>query len=362
MPRATVAIEDRRFYHHGGIDPVGILRAFVADVSAGHIVQGGSTITQELVRNLYLSREKTLQRKVVEACLAVKLSRAWSKDRILAAYLNDVYYGNHAYGIEAAAETYFSVPASRLTLAQAALLAGLPQAPSYDDPLHNPTAALARRDEVLHALRRSGDISGAQYAAASSRSQPPPAAEPGLRQPGAVLRRLRRKSVAAGVRRGNRSRRRAEDLHDDSAAPPACRRARAVGAAACTARPGRDDRLDRPCDRSDPRDGGRDTRHPGQRVQPRDRGRAPGRVDVQADRPGRSGGRGDEPMGHALPLRAVLLRPTQVARPHVRRRLRGAGDGRGGDAAVGQHGLRAARARRRPRLDRLDGAKTRCAD
>jgi len=166
MPKATVAIEDRRFYHHGGVDPVGILRALVADVSAGRIVQGGSTITQELVRNLYLSREQTLQRKVVEACLAVKLSRAWSKDRILTAYLNDVYYGNHAYGIQAAAETYFSVPASRLTLEQAALLAGLPQAPSYYDPLHNPSAALARRDEVLHALRRSGYISDAQYTVA----------------------------------------------------------------------------------------------------------------------------------------------------------------------------------------------------
>ena len=167
MPKATVAIEDRRFYHHGGVDPVGILRALLADVSAGHIVQGGSTITQELVRNLYLSREKTLQRKVVEACLALKLARTWSKDRILTAYLNDVYYGNHAYGIEAAAETYFSLPASRLTLAQAALLAGLPQAPSYYDPLHNSAAALARRDAVLHALRRSGDITEAQYAAAN---------------------------------------------------------------------------------------------------------------------------------------------------------------------------------------------------
>jgi len=166
MPKATVAIEDRRFYHHGGVDPVGILRALVADVSAGHIVQGGSTITQELVRNLYLTREQTLRRKVVEACLAVKLSRAWSKERILTSYLNDVYYGNHAYGIQAAAETYFSVPASRLTLVQAALLAGLPQAPSYYDPLHNPIPALARRDEVLHALRRSGDISGAQYTVA----------------------------------------------------------------------------------------------------------------------------------------------------------------------------------------------------
>src|SRR2546425_1062475 len=117
MPKATVAIEDRRFYEHGGIDPVGILRALVADVSAGHIVQGGSTITQELVRNLYLSRDKTLQRKVVEACLAVKLARTWSRTRILTAYLNDVYYGNHAYGIEAAAETYFSVPASVRRLA-----------------------------------------------------------------------------------------------------------------------------------------------------------------------------------------------------------------------------------------------------
>jgi penicillin-binding protein 1A len=166
MPKATVAIEDRRFYQHGGVDPVGILRALVADVSAGHIVQGGSTITQELVRNLYLSRDKTLQRKVVEACLSVKLDRTWSKDRILTAYLNDVYYGNHAYGIEAAAETYFSVPASRLTLEQSALLAGLPQAPSYYDPLHNPSAALGRRDAVLRALRRSGDISDAGYEAA----------------------------------------------------------------------------------------------------------------------------------------------------------------------------------------------------
>src|SRR5439155_20488092 len=130
-------------------DPVGIVRAVVADVRAGKVVQGGSTITQELVRNLYLSRERTLKRKLVEACLAIKLSRAWSKDRILTAYLNQVYYGNHSYGIEAAAETYFSVPASRLTLEQVALLAGLPQAPSYYDPLHNPAAALGRRDAVL---------------------------------------------------------------------------------------------------------------------------------------------------------------------------------------------------------------------
>ena len=110
MPKATVAIEDRRFYSHGGVDPVGIARAVVADVQAGKVVQGGSTITQELVRNLYLSRERTFKRKLIEACLSIKLSRQWSKDRILTAYMNQVFYGNHAYGIEAAAETYFSAP------------------------------------------------------------------------------------------------------------------------------------------------------------------------------------------------------------------------------------------------------------
>ncbi|HEX5246523.1 MAG TPA: transglycosylase domain-containing protein [Gaiellaceae bacterium] len=166
MPKATVAIEDRRFYEHGGVDPIGIARAVVADVRAGKIVQGGSTITQELVRNLYLSRAQTLQRKLTEACLAIKLGRHWSKQRILTAYLNQVYYGNHAYGIEAAAETYFSEPARALTLDQAALLAGLPQAPSIYDPFVRPDDALARRDDVLHAMLVNDDITTEQYLAA----------------------------------------------------------------------------------------------------------------------------------------------------------------------------------------------------
>src|SRR5204863_7750418 len=168
VPKATVAIEDRRFYRHGGIDPVGIARAVVADIRAGKIVQGGSTITQELVRNLYLSRERTFKRKLTEACLAIKLSRHWSKQRILTAYMNQVYYGNHAYGIEAAAETYFSLPAKKLGLRQAALLAGLPQAPSDYDPFHRPQQALARRDEVLHAMLVSHDITRAEYVAAKA--------------------------------------------------------------------------------------------------------------------------------------------------------------------------------------------------
>ena len=168
VPAATVAIEDRRFYHHGGVDPVGILRAIVDDVKAGKIVQGGSTITQQLVRNLYLSREQTFKRKLIEACLAIKLSSHWSKDRILTAYLNQVYYGNHAYGIEAAAETYFSLSAKELDLPQAALIAGLPQAPSAFDPYRNPAAAVARRDEVLHAMLVNGDITSSQYQEAKS--------------------------------------------------------------------------------------------------------------------------------------------------------------------------------------------------
>ena len=163
MPKATVAIEDRRFYQHGGIDPIGIARAVVADVRAGRIVQGGSTITQELVRNLYLSRAQTVRRKLTEACLAIKLGRHWSKQRILTAYMNEVYYGNHAYGIEAAAETYFSKQAGELTLDESAMLAGLPQAPSLYDPFVDPADALSRRDEVLHALLVNGDISRRQY-------------------------------------------------------------------------------------------------------------------------------------------------------------------------------------------------------
>jgi len=163
MRKATVAIEDHRFYQHGGVDYEGIARAAWKDLSAGQVVQGGSTITQQLVRNLYISKERTFKRKVKEACLAIKLSRRWSKDKILGEYMNQVYFGNHAYGIEAASQTYFSKHAKELTLPESALLAGLPQAPSSYDPLHRPAAAIARRDSVLSAMLRQGDITAGQY-------------------------------------------------------------------------------------------------------------------------------------------------------------------------------------------------------
>jgi penicillin-binding protein 1A len=173
VPKATVAIEDRRFFSHGALDWLGIVRALYADVRAGKVVQGGSTITQQLVRNLYIKKKsQTLGRKATEACLAIKLARQkeseyggrGGKRWILTAYMNQVYYGNHAYGIEAAAQTYFSKPARKLTLTESALLAGLPQAPSVFDPFHRPAQAIARRDEVLRAMLGNDDITSSQYA------------------------------------------------------------------------------------------------------------------------------------------------------------------------------------------------------
>ncbi|MGI8974227.1 MAG: transglycosylase domain-containing protein [Gaiella sp.] len=163
VARATVAIEDQRFYEHNGVDAEGIARALWRDLLAGRFVEGGSTIKQQLVRNLYISRERTVERKVKEACLAVKLDDAWTKRKILATYVNSVYYGNLAYGIEAAAQTYFSKPAKRLSLREAALLVGLTQAPSAYDPFLEPERAVARRDQVLAAMLVQGVISRREH-------------------------------------------------------------------------------------------------------------------------------------------------------------------------------------------------------
>ncbi len=186
LAEATVAIEDRRFYSHSGVDYEGILRAAVKNLQEGEIVQGGSTLTQQLVRNLYIGRDVSWERKTKEACLALKLEseglpklwgatpagltpaevKRWRKDRILETYLNQVYFGAHAYGAEAAAQTYFSKHAADLTLEQAALIAGLPQAPSIFDPFQRPDQALARRNDVLKAMRADDYISESAYQAA----------------------------------------------------------------------------------------------------------------------------------------------------------------------------------------------------
>ena len=169
VPKATVAIEDRRFWHHGALDWPGIVRALFADIRHGHVVQGGSSITQQLARNLYIKKpSQTFSRKATEACLAIKLAREKSKAWILNAYMNQIFYGNHAYGIEAASQTYFSKRAKNLTLDESALLAGLPQAPTRYDPFHNPQEAIGRRDEVLRAMLANDDITSTQYSAAAA--------------------------------------------------------------------------------------------------------------------------------------------------------------------------------------------------
>jgi penicillin-binding protein 1A len=161
--RATIAVEDRRFFEHDGIDIEGIARAAVTDIKAGRIVEGGSTITQQLVRNLYIGRERTVQRKLKEACLATKLDKKWSKHRTLTVYLNQIYYGNQAYGIEAASQTYFSKHSKELTLTEGALLAGLTQAPSIYNPFTTPQRAVARRAEVLRAMLDTGVITERRF-------------------------------------------------------------------------------------------------------------------------------------------------------------------------------------------------------
>jgi len=169
LKKATVAIEDRRFYDHGGIDPSAIIRAGWEDLTAGgKPVEGGSTITQQLVRNLYIQDpEDTLKRKIIEAHLANEEEDQHSKSWILAKYLNTAPYGTNegatAIGVEAAAETYYSKRARELTLPEAAMIAGLPQAPSQYNPFLNPRAALARRNEVLAAMEHQGYISQSEY-------------------------------------------------------------------------------------------------------------------------------------------------------------------------------------------------------
>ncbi len=166
LPRAVMAIEDRRFHDHGGVDLWGLARAAIANLRAGRIVQGGSTITQQVAKNLFLSPDRTVKRKVQELLLALWLERRFTKDQILTLYLNRVYFGAGAYGVEAAARRYFSRPARTMTLYQSALLAGLLKAPSRDNPINAPRRAAARTRVVLRAMVATGAVTAAQARAA----------------------------------------------------------------------------------------------------------------------------------------------------------------------------------------------------
>ena len=156
LPRAFVAIEDRRFYQHFGVDPVGILRAIGQNLTRRGVAQGGSTLTQQLAKNLFLTPERSASRKIQEAILALWLEHKYTKDEILELYLNRVYFGAGAYGVEAAAQRYFGKPAKDVSLAQAAMLGGLVQAPSRLAPNRNLPAAQARAAQVLAAMQELG--------------------------------------------------------------------------------------------------------------------------------------------------------------------------------------------------------------
>lgn len=158
---ATIAVEDRKFYAHWGVDAVGLVRAVVANVRAGRIVEGASTITQQLARNLFTMFDVSLSRKIKEAILALKIERMYSKDEILEMYVNQINFGSGAYGVEAAAREYFGKNAGDLTLGESALIAGLPRNPRDYSPHYNLERALQRRAVVLHAMVDTGKISRA---------------------------------------------------------------------------------------------------------------------------------------------------------------------------------------------------------
>ena len=166
LKQAIVSVEDKRFWQRRGLDLRSLVRAMWIDFRHGSAVQGGSTITQQFVKNALTGDSRSIVRKLKEAALAWQIDQRWSKDRILTAYLNTIYFGNGAYGAERAARTYFGVPARELTLPEAALLAGIPEDPTLYDPVRHPTEALARRKLVLQLMLQQHVILPSQYRAA----------------------------------------------------------------------------------------------------------------------------------------------------------------------------------------------------
>lgn len=166
--QATLAVEDRKFYDHRGFDPKGMARAVLVNLEHMNSRQGASTLTQQLARNLYLSHEKTLDRKIKEARYTIQMEMKYSKDEILEMYLNEIYYGHGAYGIEAAARMYFGKPAKELTLSESAILAGIPKGPTYYSPYNHMDNAVNRQKIVLNAMVETGDITREEAARAVS--------------------------------------------------------------------------------------------------------------------------------------------------------------------------------------------------
>ena len=341
LPKAFVAIEDRRFYSHFGIDPVGISRAVVRDLTGRGGMEGGSTLTQQLAKNLFLTQERTLSRKIQEAILALWLERRYSKDQILELYLNRVYFGSGAYGVEAAAQKYFGKSARFVTLSEAALLAGLMKSPTRLAPNHNLAGANERAAQVITAMAEQGHITEAM-------------AKMALANPAKVWRdkscrfdQLRRRLCDGRARRHGRRDRRGHRRHDHARSEDAGRgrtradrRAQRQGGEVRRRR-GRAGRA-----RSERRGQGDDRRAQLCRepVQPRGRGQAPAGLLVQAVRLSRGAGEGPDPR-HRARGRADLgqgLEPGKL-QPRIFR----PGHADQGAVAVAQYGRGPARPRGR---------------
>ena len=164
--QAIIATEDKNFYHHAGYDLFGLARSIVANIMAGRVVQGASTITQQLSRILFLNNERTFNRKIKEFVIAARIEKSISKDQILEMYLNNVYLGSGAYGVEGAAQIYFNKSVKQLTLPEMALIAGLPQAPSVYSPFNNIKKAEKRRNQVLKRMYKMRFITKDEYLSA----------------------------------------------------------------------------------------------------------------------------------------------------------------------------------------------------
>ena len=297
MKEATVAIEDQRFYQHRGVDFLGIGRAVVQDVLQTGAAQGASTITEQFVKNALRAQDsRTIFEKLREAALAYQLERHWDKDKILTEYLNEIYFGNGAYGIEEAAKTYFGYNhpgcggrpdrcAGDLLPWEAALLAGMISSPSGYDPVTNPQEAMARRNQVLQNMVSQGDITQEEYnqllQGADPQAQPDPDADGELQ--GALLHQLAAPAAGRQVRIGRGLRRRSARVLDARPPVPAEGPADRVRPHRRRRPQLRRGRARQPDGRS-PRDGRRD-RLLEDPIQPRHAGTAPARVGLQAVHP-----------------------------------------------------------------------------
>ena len=363
MRHAIVAIEDRRFWEHDGVDLRGIGRALIADIRHKAVVEGGSTITQQFVKNALDRDQKTIARKVREAAYAWELERdpRWSKKKILQEYLNTIYFGNGAYGVQQAALAYFQHGAKDLTLPEAALLAGIPADPTRYDPVTNPNEARKRRRLVLHAMFEESQITEQQLrqanAAHAARSRQGPAARD--RGTGPALRQLREAAADRRVRADEGVRRRPPGPDDDRPRAAADGTRRDLEVADQARRPLGCTRRDRPTRRRRPRHDRRQ-QLPQEPVQPGGAGRPPAGLVVQALRARDRAARGHLARD-ALRVGAAVDRPRRqgLGRRQLRRHLLREHRPGEGDDRVGQLRLRAADAAGRVEEGGRDGEAAR---